>query len=561
MNNTVGRRSGAVRLDPPSTAVLVALALVLTTGFLLRLIPIIDSAMAAPFSLPDPDGYAYSGAYVADHPGKWLWLRDVVQFGHYLKAPLYPGMMCAFALVWRSGFPLNAAMFQILIAVASGLAMFRIGQRLHTARAGLIAAALYMFYLPNFAPPMFGQEGLFIPLSLAAFALHFELVATGARPWTFALAGALYGLTALTRSLPLYFLPVVAVLHVWWAVDRRPAIRQASALLLGLFLTILPYSFFISSRWSHWVFVDTQGVRSVVETYSDHPGDHSPGMVESLSMVAKAFVASPVKEIQERVSRARAFFYMRGGQWLQIDAPTLATAAGASTLKAFVHLLYDVPSAAIFLLSPFGFALARGRREAANLVLWPLVALALMIAFLWSGGRYTASFLPQLMLGASVVLAGGWNRRKPRPIALAIIAAVIMAIPIGMSVPLSSWGRADYGVRFRAVTPDGPHTGAMMQEAGFGVLPEKGRVEFTVSPDGRPINNETAPWVDVRVDGVRQRLLRWMPGRSERIGISTSAKLVFVELRLVSGEGQPVAAPATTSVDVVVGRAVRSSLP
>ncbi|MCX6537582.1 MAG: glycosyltransferase family 39 protein [Acidobacteria bacterium] len=546
------------RLERPSRATLRALAVILSAGLLLKLIPIVVLAMSPPFTLGDLDRYAYAGAYVADHPGRWMWLRDVVQFGQYLKAPLYPALMCVIALIWRSGFPLNAAIFQVLISVASGVAMFRIGQRLHSSKTGLIATALYMFYLPNFATPMFGQEALFIPLSLAAFSLHLELVATGGRPRAFALAGFLYGLTALTRSLPLYYLPPVAALHVLWAPRRRPAIRQATALLVGMFLTILPYSFFISSRWNHWVFVDTQGVRAVVETYSDHPDSHRPGMVESLSMVAKAFVASPVKETQRRISQARAFFYLKGGQWLQVDAPRLATSAGAWTLKALVHLVYDLPTAAILLLSPIGFALARGRREAMYLILWPLVALALMIAFLWSGGRYTASFLPQLMLGASVVLAGGWRRPNRGAMVLAIVCAAIIAIPVGLSVPLTAWGRADYGIRFKAVAVDGPQLGHMSREAGFSTFTDGGRVELALTPDSRQPTGETGTWIEVRVDGVRQPMVRWAPGKTERVGISTPARLVFIEVRLVSGAGRSIDIAGSTEIEVVVGRAGRS---
>ncbi|MEI6667390.1 MAG: glycosyltransferase family 39 protein [Acidobacteriota bacterium] len=542
------------RLERLSPSTRVALAAILSAGFLLRIVPILILARASPFTFGDPDGYAYSGAYVADHPGTWLWLRDVVQFGHYLKAPLYPSMLTAIAVVWRSAFPLNAAILQVLLAVASGVAMFRIGQRLHSARAGLIATGLYMCYLPNFGSQMFGQEALFIPLSLAAFAVHLEVAATDRRPRAFAWAGVLYGMTALTRSLPLYYVPPVAALHVWWATDRRTAAQQAAALLMGLFLTILPYSFFISSLWSHWVFVDTQGVRAIVETYSDHPGSHTPGMVESLSMVTKAFVAAPVKETADRIGRARAFFYLKGGQWLQVDAPRLATAGGAAALKAFVHLVYDIPTAAILLLSPMGFALARGRREAVSLVLWPLIALALMIAFLWSGGRYTASFLPQLMLGASVVFAGGWRWPRRGVMAAALVCAGIVAVPIAISVPLTVWGHADYGIRFKVARPDGPAFATMANEAGFSAFTDEGRLELALTPGSRfPLDGSDA-WVEVRADGVRQPLVRWTPAATQRVHITTSARLVFVEMRIVSGAGAPMAGTSATEVEVAVGR-------
>jgi len=540
-----------------SRRTVVALVVIVAAGFLLRLAPIASRALTPPFTLGDPDYYAYSGAYVADHPGQWSWVGNVVQFGNYLKAPLYPAMMCVFAVAWRGGFPLNVAVFQMLLGTAAGFAVFWLGRRLHSDRAGLIATALYMFYLPNYASQMFGQEGLFIPLSLAAMALHVECVLADSRPRAFAAVGVLYGLTALTRSLPLYYLPPVAALQVYWAADRRRGAGKAAVMLAAFFVTLLPYSAFISSRWGQFVFVDTQGIRYVVETYSDHPRDHPPGMVETLTMVGKAIAQAPVAELSDRLSRAKAFFYLRGGQWLQTEAPRMATAAGAAVLKAGAHVTHDLLGAIVLLAAPFGLAFARDRRVALLLAAWPAVALPLMIAFLWSGGRYTASFMPQLMIGAGVALAGAWRKPVPVVAAVAALCTVVVLVPVVLSVPLTAGGRADYGVAFRAGDAGVHHTGSLRAAAGFNVMTDEGRIDLRLTARPDEAGRDPSGWYEVRVDGEKQAFARCVPGGVERIALRAAGRLAFVEVRVLAPDGRLVAPPVNATIDILTGLALR----
>jgi len=548
------------KLDRPSRAIVTALAVVLSAGFLLRLVPVVLQLISPAHTLEDPDGYAWSGAYVADHPGTWLWLRDVVQFGRYLKAPLYPSVMSALAIVWRGGFPATAAILQVLAATAAGLAVFRIGQRLHSARAGLMATALFMFYWPSFASPKFGQEGLFIPLALATLALHIECFTANLSLRMFALTGVLYTLVALTRSLPLYYLPPLLAHQVFWATDRKRAARQAAVLFATFIIALLPYSFFISAKWGQWVFVDTQGVRAIAETYFTDPGPHGPGMVESLTTIGRTVVANPAHEIVLRLGFARSFFYLRGGQWLQTDAPRLTTEAGATALKALLHLVYDPMSLLVFVGAPLGFVLARDRRVAFMLALWPLISLALMLAFLWSGGRYTASFLPQMMLATGVLLAGGWRKPTTPMLVLALLASAIIAVPVGMSIPLTVWGRADYAVVFRPNAAETRQVGRTTTgEAGFNTFPDKGRIELDLTPVPAAAVATEDGWLEVRVDEVRQRFFRITPNHTENVILPITTKLAFVEVRTLTAAGKPMTAPPNVDIEIIQGRANRLS--
>jgi hypothetical protein len=141
--------------------------------------------------------------------------------------------------------------------------------------------------------------------------------------------------------------------------------------------------------------------------------------------------------------------------------------------------------------------------------------------------------------------------------ALAVMCAAIIAIPVGMSVPLAIWGHPDYGVKFKAVFVDGPQVGQMKEEAGFSVFTDGGRVELALTPDSRLPTVGPGVWIEVRVDGVRQTLVRCAPGRTARVRIDTPARFVFIEMRMVSGAGRS-ADGGSTEIEVAVGRAGRS---
>jgi hypothetical protein len=99
------------------------------------------------------------------------------------------------------------------------------------------------------------------------------------------------------------------------------------------------------------------------------------------------------------------------------------------------------------------------------------------------------------MIGAGVVLAGGWAR--PRSYALwgaALVSALFLAAVVPQ-LGRSFAAKGDYGVDWPLDAP--PKRSAIAGSAGFNVLASDGFVEFAVRPrnDGKPVR------VSVLVDG------------------------------------------------------------
>jgi hypothetical protein len=275
-------------------------------------------------------------------------------------------------------------------------------------------------------------------------------------------------------------------------------------------------------------------------------------------MVAAAFADSPATEIGLRLERARAFFYLKGGQWIQVYAPLCSTAAEGLALKVLVHLTHDLPAAAGLLLFPFGFAMARRRQSAILLVLWPLVAFPLMNVFLWSGARYTASFLPQLMAGAAVVLAGRWRKPPASGLVAALACAALVAIPVAASVPLTARARADYGPGLRTGGGDCSRSERVVDgDAGFNVIPAEGLVELDVELlDPSPAAGRD-PFVEVRIDGARATIARFRPDGKARVRLTAVPSLAFLEIRVFQGAS---ARPCPVRVRLEAGQLYRTLL-
>src|SRR4030095_7031802 len=120
--------------------------------------------------------------------------------------------------------------------------VYELGRQLQSARAGLIAAAAYALWAPNILNVWStSQETLYIPLVLLAFVLLARAMSGTGTAGAFFGAGVAFGCAALARSMPLFFVPLAALLHVLTSIDRRGASKQAAMLLVGLAAPTVPY--------------------------------------------------------------------------------------------------------------------------------------------------------------------------------------------------------------------------------------------------------------------------------------------------------------------------------
>ena len=488
--------------DPDRRAVALAWLLALV-ALAVRLAYLAALVRRPGFRWIDPDRYAEMGALLAHGEGGWRWTLDAVLYLKHVKAPLYPVALSLFALL-PAPYPFSAAIAQAVASAACVGFLFVIGRALHSSRAGLIAAFLNAIYLPSiFDVAVIQQESLHIPLLLAGFALLADAASRDRSPWRFALAGAVLGLSALARSMPVYYVGPAAIVYAAVAGPRdRQAWGRAGALLAGFAAATAPYILYISAAMGHLVLIDNMGSIHFGTAYQHSRAVvHNappPTLPEVIGMFLRTFARAPLGFLGDRVEDLRGLFMLRGGRWLQLNVHA-ATAAGAAGYKLLAHACQDVPFALSAMLAPFGWAFARNRRAAALVGLWVLLYIGLLVAFTWSGARYRAPYEPHLMALGAVVLAGAWRRPPVPALAAASAASLFVAWAVSASVPATARARAEYGIAEWWVGEGGRKAKAV-GGSGFTVVPVDGQIQLTVVPWEQPAPGDPVR-VRMRVDG------------------------------------------------------------
>jgi 4-amino-4-deoxy-L-arabinose transferase-like glycosyltransferase len=454
------------------------------------------------FKWIDPDRYAELGSLLANGEGGWRWTLDAVLYLKHVKAPLYPVILSLFAML-PAPYPFSAAVGQAVASAACVGFLFVIGRGLQSTRAGFIAAFLYAIYLPSiFDVAVIQQESFHIPFLLAGFALLVHAASRETSPWRFAAAGAVLGLAALVRSMPVYYVGPAAILYGIAAPRTREQWLRAAALVAGFAAVTAPYILYISAAMGHVVLIDNMGSIHFGTAYPHSRAVvHNappPTLPEIVGMFAKTFASAPLKFIGDRIEDLRGLFMLRGGRWLQLRGHA-ATAAGAAGLKLLAHACQDAPFGISAVLAPLGWAFARNRRAAVLVGLWVVMYVGLLAAFTWSGATYRAPYEPHLMALAAVVLAGGWRRPPAWALGLAAAASLFSVWAVSASLSTTARGRAEYGIAEWWVGEGGRKAKAV-GGSGFTVVPVDDQVQLTVVPWEQPAAGDPVR-VRMKVEG------------------------------------------------------------
>ena len=529
---------------PPPRDVSARFALVALTGlviaaFFVRIWLLQTAIAGGTFTALDPDGYIRQGLELAGDGQGWQWTLDAIRYkwhGHtYLLPPLYPVFLSLFA-VFSESYPNSAAMGQVALHSLSVAMLFVIGSSLHSRRAGVVAAFVYTFWIPNiFTLRQFQQEQLYLPLLLAAFALLLRATSRAAAPTAFAGAGAAFGLAALTRSMPFYFVIVASIGYAVVARGDPRAPRRAAALVTGFFLVTGAYSLWLSQQVGQFVFIENHGGISI-QNYGG--GFYSaPGFRQIVELLFERFRSDPGGFFHTWSGFSLALFNLHGDRWLQHYQAS--SAISATVAKVVAHAGIDLPFALSVVLAPLGAVLARRSREAALLASW-IALVAVLSALSGAGGiRYRAPFEPHLIALASVVLVGHWRRPGRTALiaaALTVVAAVSILVP---QVSRVARGRANYSESDWSLTADGRRT---WTRAGLGinVLPRDGSLQLRLYNADDSVSPDQPTRVSVRIDG-RDMDDYVLLARAPLLlrFLSRSVGYVFVEVSANDAAGKP----------------------
>ncbi len=479
---------------------LVATAGLVVAAFVVRFWLLQTATASGTFTPLDPDSYMRHGRELARDGQGWQWTLEAIRYKYegrtYLLPPLYPVFLSLFA-VFPGSYPYSAAVGQVALNSLSVAALFVIGASLHSRRAGVLAALVYAFWIPNiWTIGQFMQEQIYLPLLLAAFALLLRATSRGASPMAFACAGAAFGLAALTRSMPFYYVILAAIGYIVVARDDSRAPRCAAALIAGFFVVTGAYSFWLSEQAGQFVFIENHGGISIHSYGGGLYNASTFGQI--VELLLEAFWSDPVRFFDTWAGFVLALFNLHGDRWLQHYQA--ASANGAILAKLVAHAGIDLAFAASVLLAPIGAVLARRSREAALLASW--IALVVVLSALSGAGgiRYRAPFEPHLIALASVVVAGNW--RRPGRTALTVAALIVLAAG-SILVPQYSRvarGRANYGVTEWVLTADGRRTWTQAG-LGFNVLPRDGILQLRLYDSDGPVSPDQPTRVSVRIDG------------------------------------------------------------
>jgi 4-amino-4-deoxy-L-arabinose transferase-like glycosyltransferase len=457
---------------------LVAIVLI---GLGLRLTYLFAVTSDPGFTWIDPDNYMEGALELAGEGEDWQWSFDAVRHSvegrHYALPPLYVVFLSIFARFFS--FPLSAQIAQVLLATAAIFFMFELGRLIHSPRSGLIAAAVYALWLPNIiAVWSTMQETLYVPLILLAFVLLGRALELEATSLMYGLAGAVFGLAALTRSMPVYFMLPLTLLILIVVNKRSRSWRGVAALLVGFGLMTVPYSIALSVHLGEPTFIENHGGLQIIAQYGGSAGARPEGLVGTATVLVRAFVDAPGKMASDWTTVARSVFHVNGGRLLQIYLAA-KTHAGAAIWKGLVHLGADLPLVVSVILAPFGLVLARNRRMSAMFALWIFLVLGLTTLSGFGGARLRAPFEPHLFVLAAVVLAGHYSRPSRAWWVGCGALSVVAAVAVVPQLPRSLGARADYGVQWSRLSR--PKSSMMIGEAGFNLLPSRGEVWWELS--------------------------------------------------------------------------------
>jgi len=314
------------------------------------------------------------------------------------KAISYLGYDAFVAVFLAAGLgPAHVVAAQIALSGVAGWCLYRIGETVYDARAGALAAALFLLY-PSLQ--MWNVYLLTESLFVSSVVIAMWLLIRARGPWTYAAAVATVGFAALVRPHGVV-VPAAALVFViarLWMEGRR----AAAWTLLGAVACLAPFAYLVVGHMLAFEkplghFLSGTVIWGADAPRLQPPADADAGWMAGNPIAQTLLFAAREPVYFAQLAAAKLFwFFARGRPYY------------SELHNAFVAVTL-VP---LYLLAIRG-AFARMRRPAARwllLSIWMLPALVAALTFADWDSRHSLVTLPVVF----VLAGGGWSsfRRK-----------------------------------------------------------------------------------------------------------------------------------------------------
>ncbi len=424
--------------------------------------------------------YFRGGLSIAESPHPWSFIVHSDEWrlwdGMWTLAPGYFWFLAAgFRLGGFHLLPVQVA--QCAMEAGTAVLVAHLGRRAARPRLGAAAGLVYALYWPSVEQPSRTMtENLHTPLLVAGFAAVIGLVlreqagggaAEAARPdeppWKAArrglVAGALFGLSGLARTVGLAFLPLALV---WLVFEKGPRRRWAAAagVVAGAGLVVAPW---VVRNW--WIVGDPSPIESVgvANLWEDNAFARGARFerqhyylleakdARERQALAWRFLLRSLREgghhYPEKVWTNTRHFLRPDGLWLLLGAEQPWPAWQHAT-----RLLFD--DGIFFLaLPPFAAFLAGGRPAALRrfVLLWTAYYLVMILVVFHSELRYRSPLAPLMIAGA---VGGLLAVRAPgaRAARLGLVAGSVVSLLCIAPYAARAWRALDAQWRLRAAS-------------------------------------------------------------------------------------------------------------
>jgi tetratricopeptide (TPR) repeat protein len=352
------------------------------------------------------------------------------------------------------------ALLQILLGSLNCVLVYFIGARTFGSVVGLLAAAMLMLYGNITLVELTLEPEAFVLLlnSLTILALlHAGDDKQFYRPWRWFLAGALIGLSAITKANGILIMPG-ALIWIWLSIKNRGnQCRAAAALLLGAFLLISPvtirnyiafHDFVLITADGGKVFFHGNGPRATGMARADVPdqgfieeGQREPDYAHALFRItARAATKTPLKP-----SECADFWFSQTKKHIQGDPLAAAYLEWKkfclfwndyevhdldSTYKSYtiIQKWPFVTMGVIAALGILGMAFSLNRLRHVFLLYWMIFIYLCSVLIFFSASRYRLPAVPFLCIFASQFIMTVFFFMKEKEIKKTVICLALIPL-------------------------------------------------------------------------------------------------------------------------------------